>query len=95
MQKTTQKKEYDIAKKSKALTGLLLRVAVAAYIAYLAWKILSGMLEGSSPIPVFAVWLICIVLTAGALGFCIFSWKAYQKAMKAAEIMASADPEEL
>lgn len=88
MRNMTQKKEYDLAMKSKAITGLSLRVLVAGYIVYLVWKILTGTLDGSGPIPIWAVWLICIMMTATALGFCYFSWKQYQKALESAEIPA-------
>ncbi len=75
--------------KSKALTGLMLRVIVAAYIIYLAWKILSGMWT-SSPIPVWGILLICLAFAGVAAVFCVYAWKFYKNGLKAAEI--SADP---
>ena len=88
MEKKTQKKEYDMVQRNRAITGLGLRVVVSAYIVYLAWKILTGMISGSSPIPTWAVLLICIVLTGVALVFCVYSWKSFRKALKAAEYSA-------
>lgn len=86
MQKNTQKKEYDIAMRNKALTGLVLRVAIAGYIVYLAWKLLANMLNGTSTIPELIVWLVCIVFAAVALGFCMYTWKEFRKSLKAAEV---------
>lgn len=93
MQNSKQKKEYDLAMKNRAMTGFMLRVVVAGYIVYLAWKILTGMQSGTSPIPEWAVWLICSVMAAAALGFCVYSWITYQKAIKAAEINPVPEPE--
>ena len=82
-------KSYDPALQRKALTGLGLRVLVAGYLGYLAWKIFSGMLSGG-PIPVWGVWLICLGFAAVAAVFCVYAWRAYRKALKAAEIRPEA-----
>lgn len=89
MQKTTQKKEYDIALRNKALTGLVLRAVIAGYMLYLAWKLMSNMLNGSGSIPELIVWLVCIVFAAVALGFCVYTWKEFRKSMKAAQVSSS------
>jgi membrane protein implicated in regulation of membrane protease activity len=93
VQKTKQKKVYDTVLRGKALAGLALRAAVAGYIVYLAWKILANMWSGSSAIPEWAVWLICIVFGAAAIGFCIYAWKFFGKAMKAAEMTPVPGPQ--
>ena len=82
MLKQTGKMEYDSALKAKALTGLSLRAVIAGYIVYLAWKVLSGMLNGASPIPTFAVIVICILFLGCALAFCVYAWKVYKKGSK-------------
>ncbi len=92
MQKTSMKKEYDMAMKNKAITQLLLRVAIAGYIVYLAWKLLSNMLTGSGSFPQWAVWLVCVVFVAVAVWFCAYSLKGFKKALRAAEISAEAQP---
>ncbi|HWP50182.1 MAG TPA: hypothetical protein VN626_00660 [Clostridia bacterium] len=81
-----QKKEHDLEMVSKALKKLALRGAMAVYLVFLAWKIFSGMLNGSSPIPILGIWLICLVLASVAIGFCAFALMAYQKALKTAEL---------
>ena len=86
MVKQTVKKEYDRALTAKALTALCLRVAIAAYIVYLAWRVISGMLKGGSPIPSLAVIIICILFLGVALVFCAYAWKEYKKALKAAQL---------
>lgn len=80
------KKEHDYALMTRALTNLSLRVAVAGYMVYLAWKIMSGTQNGGTNIPVWGVWLICIIFVLAALAFCFYAWKLYLKALKAAEI---------
>ncbi len=86
MLKKQQKKVYDTVMRGRAYTGLVLRVLVAGYMVYLAWKLMSGMLGGSGSIPEWGVYAICIVFTAAAAGFCVFAYKAFKKALKAAEI---------
>lgn len=91
MQRKLQKRKYDTIMKGRAFTGLALRAAVAGYMVYLAWKIFTNMLGGSSAIPLWAVWLICIVFAAVAVIFCVYSWKAFRKALKEAEIVPVPD----
>lgn len=81
-----QKKEYDMALLSKALTGLTLRVAVSGYIVYLGWKIVANVGIGDSPIPSWGAWLIFAVFAAVAVVFCVFAWKQYLLIRKLAEI---------
>lgn len=81
-----QKKKHDMAMMSRAGTSLTLRVVVAAYIIYLAWKVLSAVFRGGSPIPLWCAWLIFSVFLAAAVLFCLFSLKQYLKTRKAAEI---------
>lgn len=82
-----QKKGYDPVLIGRALTSLALRVAVAGYIVYLAWKILSGMLGGTSPIPSWGAWVMSLVLAAAAIGFCYYALREFLKARKSAEVM--------
>jgi len=81
-----QKKEYDPGIMGKAISGIALRVVVAAYLVYLAWKVLTGALNGGSPIPEWGAWLIFLAFAAAAAGFCVFSWKQYKKALNSAVI---------
>jgi len=80
------KKEYDMAMLGKNLTGLSLRVVISGYIVYLAWKILSGSLDGTSPIPEWGSWLIFAAFTAAAVAFCAFAVRKYLDARKAAAL---------
>ena len=84
--KPRPKKEYDAALRTRALTSLFLRVAVAGYLCYMAYLVFSGMLKGSSPIPVWCVWAIVAVFAVVAVGFCVYAWKAFRKALTAAEV---------
>lgn len=86
MEKITLKKEYDPVKIGRALTSLALRAAVAGYIVYLSWKILSGMLEGTSTIPEAGAWVISVILAAAAIGFLGYALKEFLTARKAAEV---------
>ncbi len=71
---------------SKALTGLVLRLAIAGYITYLAWQILTGTLNGDSPIPVWGAWLIFAAFIAAGVSFCVFAVKQYLILRKMAEL---------
>jgi hypothetical protein len=42
-----------------------------------------------SPIPVWAAWLISIVLTLAEIVFCFYALKEFLKARKAAELLSS------
>ena len=75
-----RKRGYDTVLVGRAATGLVLRVAVAGYIVYLAWEILKGTLSGDSPLPDWGAWLIFAAFVAAALAFCVFAWKQFNTA---------------
>lgn len=81
-----RKKEYDMTRKARAMTGLGMRAVIAGYLGYLACSILRGARAGGGPIPEWGAWLIFFAFAAGAAGFCLFAWREYRKSMKAAEI---------
>ena len=87
-------KKYDEKLKSKAYTGLALRVLVAGYVLYLAWMIASGSISGESTMPLWCVILFCTLFVAGAVFFVIYAVRSFIKAMKAAEISETSDTEE-
>ncbi|MBP8641373.1 MAG: hypothetical protein KBI01_10865 [Oscillospiraceae bacterium] len=82
----SKKKEYDPGLMGRAISGLGLRVLVAVYIVYMAWKVLSGVLNGSSPIPEWIAWTIFSVFAAAALAFCIYAVKQFLLLLKSAVI---------
>ena len=82
----SKKKEYDPGLMGKAISGLGLRVLVAVYIVYMAWKVLSGVLNGSSPIPEWVAWTIFSVFAAAALAFCVYAIKQFLLHLKASEL---------
>ncbi len=77
----------------RAISGLVLRVLVAAYIVYMAWKVLSGVLNGSSPIPEWGAWTIFSVFVLAAVIFCAFALKQFLLLLKAAEINSAVKTE--
>lgn len=88
----SKKKEYDPGLMGRAISGLGLRVLVAAYIVYMAWKVLSGVLNGSSPIPGGVAWAIFSVFAAAALVFCVYAIKQFLLHLKSSEL-SSASPQ--
>ncbi len=82
-----QKKVYDTVMRGRAYTGLGLRVLVAGYMAYLAWKLMSSMLGGSGSIPEWGVYAICIVLPPPPSALCL-RVESLQKSAEDAEITA-------
>jgi len=83
-----KKKEYDPGLMGRAISGLALRVIVAAYIVYMAWKVLSGTQSGGSPIPEWGAWAIFLVFAAAVIVFFIFAVKQFIILLKSAEIPA-------
>lgn len=86
-------KKYDEKLKSKAYTGLALRVLVAGYVLYMAWKIASGFISGESTMPLLCVILFCTLFAGGAVFFIIYAVRSFIKALKAAEISETCDTE--
>jgi|GEM_PF-1194984 len=84
----SKKKEYDPGIMGRSVSGLLLRILVAAYIVYMAWKVLSGALAGGSPIPDWVAWAIFLVFAAAATAFCVYALIQFRKSLKGAEIPA-------
>lgn len=74
---------------SKATTAMVLRIVVSFYVVYLGYKVLSGVLSGGSPIPLWGAWLVFLGFTAAAIYFCVFALVKFLKARKAAEICES------
>ncbi|HNX64516.1 MAG TPA: hypothetical protein PKI60_04930 [Oscillospiraceae bacterium] len=87
-------KKYYEKLKSKAYTGLALRVLVAGYVLYLAWMIASGSISGESTMPVWCVILFCTLFAVSAVFFIIYAIRSFIKALKAAEIRETSDTEE-
>ena len=81
-----QQFEYDVQKRARAGTAATLRAVISLYIIYLAWSILKGVRNGSSPVPVWAGWLAAIVFTAGAVAFGVYTWKTYLRDREAARL---------
>lgn len=78
--------EYDIQKRAKAGTAATFRVLVSAYLIYLGWTILKGVLNGSSSVPAWAGWLAAIVFTAAAAAFGVYTWKTWRRDLNAARL---------
>ena len=81
--------EYDIQKRARAGTAATFRVAVSAYILYLAWNILRGVRDGSSTIPTWIGWLAAIVFTAAAVAFIVYAWRTWRRDLEAARLPAA------
>ena len=81
-----QQFEYDIQKRAKAGTAATLRAVISFYIIYLAWSVLKGIRNGSSPVPVWVGWLVAIVFTGAAVVFGVYTWKTYLRDKEAARL---------
>lgn len=88
-----KKKNLDPGLLGRAISGLALRVLVAAYIVYMAWKVLSGTLNGSSPIPEWGAWAIFSAFVLAAAVFCVFALKQFLLLLKEAEISSAVNTE--
>ena len=84
-----QQFEYDVQKRARAGTAATLRAVISLYIIYLAWSVLKGVRNGSSPVPVWVGWLVAIVFTAAAIAFGFYTWKTYLRDKEAARLPAN------
>ncbi len=89
-----EKFEYDIQRRAKAGTAATFRLVVSAYLIYLAWSILRGVLNGSSPIPVWAGWAAAVFFAAAAVAFAVYTWKIYLRDKEAARLPEESDSEQ-
>ena len=71
--------EYDIQKRAQSGVKATFRVVVAAYIAYLGYKLIRDA-EASWTIVVGAVFI------AAALAFCVYAWKRWRIDLEAARL---------
>lgn len=78
--------KYHYLRKRKANLTATFRGVVSLYLLYLGWRIASGALAGDSPIPGWAVWLLCGVFFTAAVGFGFYTWKRYRADLKTAEL---------
>ncbi|MDR1002791.1 MAG: hypothetical protein LBL82_05940 [Oscillospiraceae bacterium] len=81
-----KKKEYDFHLKNKAITGLGLRLAVAGYVCFMAYQIVSNALAGDTSMSVATAVTFAVIFSVAALGFAVYSVMAYQAALSRAEI---------
>ncbi|MBQ9663147.1 MAG: hypothetical protein IJV40_08375 [Oscillospiraceae bacterium] len=86
--------EYDVQKRAKAGTAATLRAVVSIYVVYLAWTVLKGVLDGSSPVPLWLACLVAVVFTGAAIAFGVFTWKTYQRDKEAARLPAATETDE-
>ncbi len=84
-----KKKNYDTGLMGRAISGLGLRVIVAAYIVYMGWKVLSGALNGGSPIPEWGAWAIFSVFVAAMIAFGVFAVKQFVLLLRSAKISSA------
>ncbi len=84
---------YNVQKRANAGTAATFRVAVAAYIFYLGYKILRDQLQGVSTLPAWVAWLAGIVFIGGALAFCFYTYERYRADLAAAVVKTDAKKE--
>ena len=84
-----QQFEYDVQKRARAGTAATLRAVISLYIIYLAWSVLKGVRNGSSPVPVWVGWLVAIVFTAAAIAFGVYTWTTWRRDLEAARLPAN------
>lgn len=68
-----EKKRYDSAKKANAYTRFSMRVLVAAYILYMAVKLVLNSASGVSSMPLWLGWVFCGVFALLGAFFVVYS----------------------
>ena len=86
----SQSFEYDLQKRSRAVTAATLRAAVALYIVYLGWSIIKGVREGSTTMAPWLGWTAGLFFIAAALGFAFYAWRRFLREQEAARLPVSA-----
>jgi hypothetical protein len=74
-----KKKENAAAGKNRASNFFALRLAAAAYLAYLGFDLLRDFLAGASTIPAAGAWGFGLGFLAAGLGFGIYSFLCYRR----------------
>ncbi|MBP5433467.1 hypothetical protein [Ruminococcus sp.] len=80
--------KYDEAKRSKAGKAALLRAVVAAYIAYLAFKIVTAK---DSSMNLTTARIIGAAFIVADIAFAVYTYMRFQSELKAAEITDNMD----
>ena len=80
--------KYDEAKRSKAGKAALLRAVVAAYIAYLAFRIVTAK---DSSMDLKTARIIGAVFIAADIAFAVYTYMRFRSELKAAEITDNTD----
>ena len=81
--------EYDTAKRTKANNLAVLRVLVAAYLAWLGFSLIRDCVRGASTLsPAFA-WTAGLVFIAASLAFAFYIWKQWTRELAAARLPKS------
>lgn len=89
-----EKKQYNIERKNKATTKIMLRGLVCGYLIYLGWQLVFE--GGEDPtFPPAARMIAGIFFAAAGAGFFFYSWKQYRADCKAAEVHEEELPEEI
>ena len=68
-----EKKRYDSAKKANAYTRFSMRVLIAAYILYMAVKLVLNSASGVSTMPLWLGWVFCGVFALLGALFVVYS----------------------
>lgn len=87
-----KKKHYHVVRKNKADTKALFRAIVCGYLFYLAWQLVNTGGSDSS-FPPIAGWLAGGLFAAAAIGFGVYFWREYKKALKEAELTPEEEEE--
>ena len=78
------KRKENTAGKNRSVNFFALRLAVAAYLAYLGFDLLRAFLAGGSTLPAAAAWGCGLGFMAAGLAFGVYSFLRYRRE-KAAE----------
>ena len=69
--------EYDVQKRARAGTAATFRAVVALYIMYLGYKLIRGMLDGTSTMLPWQGWGFGVFFILAGLGVGYYAWRRW------------------
>lgn len=78
--------EYDIQKRARAGTAATCRAVVALYVLYLGYKLIRGVMDGSSTMQPWQGWAFGVFFLLAGLAVGYYAWRRWRIDLEAARL---------